>query len=237
MRGVVMRMFVLFLCSLIYLAPAAYSAGKNPLTFELDAMTGNPEAQYAAGMAYLERNWPRDNSMASDWFAKAAKQGHVEAQYKLGYMFENGMVYPSRNLELEAKAASEWFRKAAEQGHALAALSLAELNRKRHKAEKEDIKWYRLAAEKGYVDAQFRLGVAYAVGDLVLIDYKEAFSWLEKASKQGNASSKCYLAELYVIGKGVKTDLTLARNLAREGYESNEEYCKWVWERYDLANQ
>lgn len=222
-----MRMIAFLIC--FYLSSASFAAYAD--------VRGEGDYEYSVALDLLQKSQIRGPFQAVDWFSKAAKKGHVEAQYKLGYLFENGMVFPSRNLELEAEAASEWYRKAAEKGHALAALSLAELNRKRHKAQKEDIKWYRLAAENGFVDAQYRLGVAYAVGDRVLIDYKEAFSWLEKANQQWNAASKCYLAELYVIGKGVKTDLALARRLAREGYESNEEYCKWVWERYDLANQ
>ena len=227
-----MRINALLICLFLNLAPiVAYSAVGNPLTFELDAMTGNPEAQYAAGMAYLERNSFGDAKHAIDWFAKAAKQGHADSQYELGYMFENGVA-----VRRDENEAAQWYKRAAEQGHMQAVVSLAEVNIKLKK-EKEAFQWYRKAAEKGHATAQYILGAAYAKGIAVLIDYTEAFNWLEKANKQGNVPSKCYLAELYVMGKGVKKDLVMARKLAREGYELEEEYCKIIWEKYDLGNQ
>jgi TPR repeat protein len=43
---------------------------------------------------------------------KAAEQGNMEAQYKLGLMYENGEL-----VKEDIDAAIKWHRKAFEQGH------------------------------------------------------------------------------------------------------------------------
>ncbi len=53
-----------------------------------------------------------------EWQPLAAK-GHANAQYKLGFMYEEG-----RGVPLNFIKAAKWYRKAAEQGHAVAQRSL-----------------------------------------------------------------------------------------------------------------
>ena len=49
---------------------------------------------------------------AVTWYHKAAEQGHVAAQYKLGSCYENGY-----GVKKDKDRAKEWYRRAAEQGH------------------------------------------------------------------------------------------------------------------------
>jgi len=53
-----------------------------------------------------------------EWQPLAAK-GYANAQYKLGFMYEEG-----RGVPLNSITAAKWYRKAAEQGHAVAQRSL-----------------------------------------------------------------------------------------------------------------
>lgn len=67
---------------------------------------------------YASQNYPK----AVELFTKAAKQGHVKAQYNLGVCYENGEGV-TRNREEAVK----WYIKAAEQGYLNAAAALKEL--------------------------------------------------------------------------------------------------------------
>jgi hypothetical protein len=57
----------------------------------------------------MEANTPR----AARWFRKAAEQGHIESQYKLGRYYVTGTGVKRNN-----RKAMEWFLLAAEQGDA-----------------------------------------------------------------------------------------------------------------------
>jgi len=56
------------------------------------------------------------------WFAKAAKQGDPEAQYKLGLMYRDGLGVTQNKSE-----SRRWLRKAANNGHGEAKQALDEL--------------------------------------------------------------------------------------------------------------
>ncbi len=78
------------------------------------AARGNPDAMFNLGQAYrLGRGIPIDLGAAEDWYTRAARLGHVDAQTQLGMMlFQNG--YP--------RAAMSWLKKAADRGEARAQL-------------------------------------------------------------------------------------------------------------------
>jgi TPR repeat protein len=63
-----------------------------------------------------------------------------------------------------------------------------------------------LAAEQGYVDAQFRLGVMYAKGKVIIQDYMEAVKWFRVLAKQGFAEAQKKLGMMYRDGQGVSQD-------------------------------
>ena len=51
-----------------------------------------------------------DETKAVEWYRKAAEQGSVEGQLKLGFMYDYGF-----GIEKDRTKAVEWYRKAAEQ--------------------------------------------------------------------------------------------------------------------------
>lgn len=67
------------------------------------------------------RGVSKDVGEAARWYAKAAEQGQVDAQFRLGY-FNEVSAAPPRFTD-----AAEWYRKAAEQNHAQAELLLGNL--------------------------------------------------------------------------------------------------------------
>ncbi len=65
---------------------------------------------------------PQSNAEAVKWYLKAAEQGNVRAQFKLGLMYQNG-----EGVEKDLKSAAEWLMKAASQGNENARRNLAKI--------------------------------------------------------------------------------------------------------------
>ena len=88
-------------------------------------------AQYELGASYAtgnfdtwHRSWqrPKDERAALRWYSAAAEQGHVEAQYNLGFMLLLG-----EGAAPNASAALAWLERAGEGGSNDAARLLADL--------------------------------------------------------------------------------------------------------------
>jgi uncharacterized protein len=82
-------------------------------------------------------------------------------------------------------------------------------------------------AENGDAEAQRTLGQAYAKGEAVQQDYKQAAKWYEKAANQSNTLAQVALGELCEAGQGVPRDEAQASNwyrrAAEQGY-ANAQY-------------
>jgi len=114
--------------------------------------------RHARGVRMSYENY----STAVKWYRKAAEQGHANAQFKLGYMYEDGCGVDRNN-----STAVEWYRKAAEQGHADAqynAGKMYEYGKGVDKNYSTAVEWFRKAAEQGYANANSKLGWMYENG-------------------------------------------------------------------------
>lgn len=58
-------------------------------------------------------------------------------------------------------------------------------------------------ARAGEAEAQYRLGLAYLMGEGVPQDYARAAEWFEKAAEQGVADAQFQIGTLYAYGTGV----------------------------------
>ena len=65
-------------------------------------------------------------------------------------------------------------------------------------------------AEQGQTNAQFSIGIMYAIGKGVRQDYVEAVKWFRKAAEQGDASAQNSLGSMYLNGYGVLQDFVEA---------------------------
>ena len=193
-------------------------------------------AQAGAGMDeyYLARAYDKgycgiivNQKLALQWYTRAAKQGHMLAQYQLGEIYFTGNVAkaPESNTAAErgdAKApesntaaergdgtpdypeAKKWYLAAAKQGYGLAELRLgflyAEAHYKGLKTDyKEAEKWFLAAAQQNAGDAQFRLGNFYH-NYKNPPDLQNAVYWLTKAEEGGHRVAMFDLARM--LGKG-----------------------------------
>jgi hypothetical protein len=93
-----------------------------------------------------------DDVQAAVWFRKAAEQGHVKAQYKLGCCYEIGCGVPEDDA-----IAAQWYLKAANQGDAAAQYQMGRLYSLGQGVAQDDAKklqWFRKAAGQGYPEAR-----------------------------------------------------------------------------------
>jgi TPR repeat protein len=81
---------------------------------------------------------------------------------------------------------------------------------------------YRSRAEQGDARSQFQLGVTYAYGRGLPMDYVKAVRWYRKAADQGYAKAQYNLAFMYAYGRGVRQDYTEAFRWCRKAAEQGD---------------
>ena len=185
------------------------------------AEQGHAEAQYKLGEMYENIEVDEDDEdievdlkdyseaedykvEATKWFRKAAEQGHAEAQYKLGKIYEDG-----RGVEQDGKKAIEWYQKAADRGLHGALYTLGRMyedGRGVQQDSKKAIEWYRKAAQQRHTTAQYKLGEIYEYGKGVEQNDEEAVKWYRKAAQQRSAKYWQKLSEMYDAGRGIGPD-------------------------------
>ncbi|KAG0222165.1 hypothetical protein BGW41_006158 [Actinomortierella wolfii] len=167
---------------------------------------------------------------AVPWLRNAAEQGHVDAQYYLGWMALEGLG----GIPQSDSVAVFWFRKAAEQGHLSAQNNLGWMYNNGRGVDQnyvEAVRWYRLAASQGYTEAQCNLGIMYENGLGVERNVEEAVYWYHQGAMEGNASSQFSLGIMYFYGNGVEQDDAAAMSWFYKAAEQGNKYaqCNVAW--------
>ncbi len=146
-----------------------------------------------------------------------AEQGHAEAQYNLGIMYNKG-----RGVPQDYAAAVGWWRKAAEQGDAAAQHNLGLMYHNGEGTPQDyaaAVKWYRKAAAQGYALAQTNLGFMYHLGRGVPQDYVQAHMWYNLAASRsppGEERDRAVKNRDIVAEKMTPAQISEAQKLARE---------------------
>ena len=131
---------------------------------------------------------------------KAAEQGDIKAQYKLGITYLGfGNSVLSGYLAPDSVEGIKWITKAAEQGEVKAQYLLARcylqgLNVKKNYTKA--IRWYTKAAEQGDITSQYDLGLIYFQGIIVKKNLPKSKEWFIKAARQGNIDAQRMLSKL-----------------------------------------
>ena len=169
---------------------AQASEANNVMGVLNELAVSDARAQYLVGFAFSRglAQTPTNEAAAFDWFRKAAEQGSVEGQVKLGDMYDQG-----QGVNKDEAQAVAWYRKAAEQGHFDAQFILGGMimnGQGVNKDEAQAAAWVRKAAEQGYDQAQYVLGLLYLHGQGVNKDKAQAAAWWRKAAEQGHAEAR-----------------------------------------------
>ena len=86
----------------------------------------------------------------------------------------------------------------------------------------EALAWYRKSADQGFAHAQSTLGLAYAYGHGVEVDYAEAARWCRLAAEQGSRDGQLYLGLMYGVGVGVDQDHAESVRLLKMAAEQDQ---------------
>jgi len=198
------------------------------------AEQGDAEAQFSLGEMYRKREYPpnRDDMVESaKWYRKAANQGHIEAQYRMGQWHRR---MPGINWDY--KEAVKWLTLAAEQGHVKSRYLMGysyELGQGVPYDYELAAKWYKAAAMQGDEKAQNRLEIlcddnpsacdqptSSDFGEQISVAFQEATPEPESGIKQHEnvdeelvVMEQFRLANSYYIGEGAVQDYKKAAEL------------------------
>ena len=156
--------------------------------------------------------WRGEYQTAVQLLRSLSEQGHAEAQFSLGSIYDQGNGVPQNYAE-----ALKWYRMAAEQGHPGAQVNLGVMYSNGKGVPQnwdEAVKWVRRAAEQGDVGAQWYLGFTYSDGRGAPHDYVIAHMWYSLAAAQGHKEAK-YARDRLESGMGPE-QIAEAQRLARE---------------------
>jgi len=149
------------------------------------AATLPARADFDAGSAAARAG---DYATALREWQPLAEQGHRDAQFNVGLLYENGLGVPADGAE-----AARWYRLAAEQNDRTAQAYLAEMYAQGLGVERDDIealRWYRSAAERGHAASQYNVGLFYATGRGIAPSDVQAVAWITVAEENGAAKSE-----------------------------------------------
>ena len=161
-----------------------------------------------------------------------AKNGVIEAQMKIAYMYENGEGTP-RDL-VEAK---RWYLAAAELNDPYAQYHLAEIYRRgtgTKRSTAKAIRWHLASALQGNPGSQFWIAIMYEDNG----KHEESVKWYKEAAEQEIHVAQYKIGYIYIEGIHEKRDLAKARywiELATHATDVNlAEAAEELWNEHEL---
>jgi len=125
----------------------------------------------------------------------AAEDGHIEAQYILGGMYEIGIGVARNNWEC-----ARWWQKAANQGHVDSQKALGSMyfsGRGVPLSYEKAMELYLMAAEQGHPHAQKYVALGYRRGLGLTADPEKAAYWQAEADKQSGPETTVAFIEAF----------------------------------------
>lgn len=182
------------------------TAQAPPTSLRQRAQSGDAGAQFELAEIYFygTGHQPLDVNTALQWYEKAARNGHVEAQYKLGMFYYNGEIV-SKNLS----KARNWIKKAAARNHSEAKKRIAVLDPQFKHSQPSPSTSLITQARKGDTEAQYQLGLLYLNGPIdtngqntkdnesITQNSQEALKWFMAAGVQGHVDAQFQAGMIY----------------------------------------
>jgi hypothetical protein len=134
-----------------------------------------------------EANADGKYAQALQWYLKAAEQGNVRAEERLGELYEDG-----KGVRQDFVQAAAWYRKAADLGDIEAEKRLANLYNLGWGVPQDfaqELAWERKAADQGDAEAAQRVGDHYRYGSGVPADIEQARAWYRKSIAEGESKT------------------------------------------------
>jgi uncharacterized protein len=183
--------------------------------------TGTPESERvcqkptSTGEPYPQE----DETLALEWYGKAARQGNGAAELLLG----EKSIRQERSGDEYVRVAARWFGEAARHGSVAALTKLGWMYTAGYGVEKNEDEGRALlqqGAEQGDTEAALDLGMDYEDQRALRPDPTMAVRWYRYAADRGNVFAERNLARMYADGMGVPRDYVSAymwANVAASG--------------------
>lgn len=164
-----------------------------------------------------QQNDTLDVKRAAEIYTRLAEKGDIDAQLKLGYMYNQGIFFQENN-----QLAAEWFQKAAQNHNPVAQYILGFLYQAGIGVDrniKQSLRYYHQSAKQNYTPSEVALGYIY---EMDKYDYKKAKYWYLKAAKNNSPQGQYNLGLLLQYKKvKPKTEneaFSLMQKSATQGY-------------------
>ncbi len=156
----------------------------------------------------------KDLYKSASWTERLAKQGSVDAQYRLGLYY-----YTGKNRPQNFETGHYWLLNAANSDNPKAQLMLGRCYGDGYGVTadaQEGLKWRVKAADQGLAEAQYEIGNIYSEGEGIAKNSEKAVEWYQKAVNQGYAPAQHNLGLCYYMGTGVRRDWIKAFELYKQ---------------------
>ena len=193
----------LVLLSLAAVATLGYAAIKHPPPPGTSVVS---HVEFTLALVVQKLGYDKQ---ALKMFEVLAREGHSEAEFFLGFMFDTG-----RGAKQNPAEAAKWYRMAADRGHAMALNNLAHLYLKGRGVRRDvdrAVALYQRAARDGDPVAQTSLGQLYMNGRGVPRIPDKAIAWFREAAQQDYGPAMYYLGLMQLRGWGMPKDREEAR--------------------------
>jgi TPR repeat protein len=181
-----------------------YAAARRIL--EPLADSGDAEALYWTGVMYSQgRGYPADCQEAAYRYEQAARKGHADAAFNLGFMLYRGVGATALDCELipDREKATPWLLQAAKAGKPRAQFLVGRMyatGEGLSRSLDDAFPWLERAAKAGITEAQYDLGLLYArVGNNGEAYFR--FRLLAARGYPGAAQNAATLAKAMSVGE------------------------------------
>ena len=232
------------------------SVGKESADFneiKKRAFSGDAEAKFELAKRYRDGNGTeKSEPLALKWFQRAARQGHVEAQFAFAEALKKenpealylmGLMYRTGDgVEKDPGLALDWLKKAADKGHPEAMYTIGTVYRTGDGVAANPAlaaKWLKKAANAGYQEAKtdlalleaekagpdelIRLGRRFKTGKKgTTKDVARAFNLYLMAAKKGSVKAMLRTAQMLAAGVGTAASIPRARKWYRRAAEKGD---------------
>jgi len=178
------------------------------------AEAGDAAAANALGVLYADGlAVKRDFRKAAEWYERAARKGHGEALFNLGFLYYRG----ADGLPADRQKAALWLSRAADNGHAFAAALVGPLYGEGRDVAPNPSKattYCLQGAEAGIASAQYDMGMMQAA-ERSTESLVAAYTWFAIAAEAGYPGAARNRA---IVGESLTDDEIARAEKAAEGW-------------------
>jgi len=158
---------------------------------------------------------------------QAARQGDVEAKFRLAKLYEEG----GSGLRPDIREAANWYSSAAAAGHTESQRLLALMHMKGvgvPQSFDEAQKLFFQAAQKNDEESQFQLGRLLLTGSAGEMSVETAVKWFERAAEAGHHGAQLSLGRLYIEGIHTPRDIDRGLNWIRKSANNDHPQSQYL---------